>query len=242
MSYSRALAAVAACSAAILVCASARAASINLATGLDASGNLQAGGDEGDAWWQVAGAVDPAAPPYAYVVGTHSADSGWPFWPVNGPGSSWIAANPDVPNGNGLLTFTRDFYVNDPSTAAIAGGMWAMDDDGLLTLNGNLLSTEPGGRPWGYGLISFSTTPGDFVPGLNVLTMQITGTDFWVEGARLEGTLTGDVSDTTPVTPPPIHGGRSVPEPATWSVMLIGFAGLGAALRRGRPQRSLSRI
>jgi len=29
-------------------------------------------------------------------------------------------------------------------------------------------------------------------------------------------------------------GGAGVPEPATWAVMLIGFGGIGAAIRRGR--------
>uniref|UniRef100_UPI003982F4AA PEPxxWA-CTERM sorting domain-containing protein n=1 Tax=Phenylobacterium sp. TaxID=1871053 RepID=UPI003982F4AA len=31
-------------------------------------------------------------------------------------------------------------------------------------------------------------------------------------------------------------GGGGVPEPATWAVMLVGFAGIGAALRRRRPR------
>jgi hypothetical protein len=29
-------------------------------------------------------------------------------------------------------------------------------------------------------------------------------------------------------------GGTSAPEPATWTMLLVGFAGLGAALREGR--------
>lgn len=39
-------------------------------------------------------------------------------------------------------------------------------------------------------------------------------------------------------SPPP----PSVPEPATWAMMLVGFAGAGAALRRRRHQKALSQF
>jgi hypothetical protein len=34
--------------------------------------------------------------------------------------------------------------------------------------------------------------------------------------------------------PPPIPGGGGVPEPATWAMMILGFFGLGASVRRRR--------
>ena len=207
-------------SAAIGVCASSGVlatnpayAAVNLATGLDSSGNLQYAGNSLDANWQVTGAVNPISPPNAYVVGDDSADSGFPLWPPNGPNSSWIAANPDDPRGNGLMTFTRSFVVSDPSTAAIVGGSWAIDDLGALTLNGNILAFLGAGRDPAYALYPFTTVPSNFVVGVNTLTIEITATDYWVEGARLQGVLT--------------EGITAVPEPSTWAAMLAGFAGLG---------------
>lgn len=223
-------------SAAIGVCASSGVlatnpayAAVNLATGLDSSGNLQYAGNSLDANWQVTGAVNPISPPNAYVVGDDSADSGFPLWPPNGPNSSWIAANPDDPRGNGLMTFTRSFVVSDPSTAAIVGGSWAIDDLGALTLNGNILAFLGAGRDPAYALYPFTTVPSNFVVGVNTLTIEITATDYWVEGARLQGVLT--------------EGITAVPEPSTWAAMLAGFAGLGFVVyRRRRKDRTAPAI
>jgi len=134
-------------------------------------------------------------------------------WVANGPNSDWIAADPDN-TANGDMTFTRTFYVGNPATAAILDGMWTIDDAGTLSLNGHVLSTLGDGN-WG-SLNAFTTTPSDFVMGLNTLVMQGTDTDNYLEGGRLEGILS------------------SVPEPATWAMMLLGFLGLGAVLREHR--------
>ena len=105
-------------------------------------------------------------------------------WVANGPNSSWINANATDMSGNGMLTFTLTFNVTDPTTASITGGEWTIDDVGTLSLNGHLLSTLSTG--WA-ALHPFSTLPGDFVTGTNTLVMQITATDNFVEGGRLEG-------------------------------------------------------
>jgi hypothetical protein len=147
--------------------------------------------------------VNPIQPPNAYVVSKanlYPAGDWYGGWPSNGPYSSFIAANPFDPYGNGLMTFTRTFDVATPSTAIIIGGVWTIDDQGTLSLNGHLLSTLPGGsRTWDH-LHAFSTTASDFVAGLNTLTMRITATDYINEGARLRGWLVGAgsaVSDPT---------------------------------------------
>jgi hypothetical protein len=150
----------------------------------------------------------------------------------NGAYSSWIAANPFDPFGNGLMTFTDTFNVATPSTAIIIGGAWSIDDQGTLSLNGHLLSTLPAGpQTWGH-LHAFSTTASDFVAGLNTLTMQVTATNYINEGARLRGWL---VYSASPVPEAALVGaGSAIPEPSTWAMMLLGFAGLGfAAFRRG---------
>ncbi len=43
------------------------------------------------------------------------------------------------------------------------------------------------------------------------------------------------------VTPPVIPPVSAVPEPATWAMMIIGFFGLGAAIRSNRARPSTSR-
>jgi hypothetical protein len=197
---------------------SADAATINLATGLDAAGMLQTTGGSVDANWTTSGAVNPLNPPNGDVVSTSSGDSGFPSWVPNGPNSVWIAANPNDAFGNGLVTYTRKFWVNTPSTASIVNGLWSIDDNGVLTLNGNVLSdlsATPG--PW-FNMFSTGSGSGDFVHGWNTLVMTTTSTDTFIEGARLEGTVVG----------------AGVPESSIWAMMLIGFAGLGFAGVRAR--------
>jgi hypothetical protein len=207
-----------------LAVGAAHAETINLATGLDASGQLQTNGDALDANWQVLGGASPLMSPNAYVVGVNSPDGGFWQWPLNGPYSSWIAANPDDPYGNGYMTFIRKFWVSSPGTASIVGGAWAIDDAGALALNGNPLSNLPFEN---FGsLHPFSTVPGDFWYGWNTLVMAVTWSDIGVDGARLQGTLI-DV------------GGTTIPESSTWAMMLLGLAGLGfAGYRRARADRT----
>jgi hypothetical protein len=162
----------------------AHADSINLATGLDSMGQLQTTGDALDVNWQVLGGVNPLMAPNAYVVGVDSADGGFWQWPLNGPYSSWIAANPDDAYGNGYMTFIRKFWVSTPATASIVGGAWAIDDAGALALNGNAPSNLPFEN---FGsLHPFSTVPGDFWYGWNTLVMSVTWSDIGVDGARLQ--------------------------------------------------------
>jgi hypothetical protein len=208
----------------LVIAPTSASAEVNLATGLDAQGNLQYLGGALDANWTVTGAVNPLDAPNAYVVGVNTNESpfdgSFPPWVFNGPNSSWIAANPFDGAGNGDMTFTHTFTVSDPTIASIVGGYWTIDDGGVLALNGVTLASLPAGQ-WG-SMHPFSTVPSDFVAGVNTLTMTIVNSDFWSEGARLEGMFVEGV-------PPP-----TIPEPSTWSMMLAGFASLGyAALRRG---------
>lgn len=195
-------------------------AQVNFATGLDRQGFLQTEGDAVDANWQVTGAVDPLSPPTAFVVGLTSQDQGFCCgWPGNGPNSNWIAANPDDILGNGYMVFTRKFWVADPTSVAIDYGEWSIDDQGMLSLNGNVLSTL-GNLGW-LSMHPFSTVPADFVRGWNTLVMTVTYSDIDRDGARLEGALIQEQS--------------TIPEPSIWAMMLIGFVGLGfAGYRRSK--------
>jgi hypothetical protein len=195
-----------------LAVSEAEAGNINLATGLDAAGNLQTANDSIDAFWKAAGGNTPIMLPNAYVVGPGSADDGTCCgWPANGPNSAWIAVDPDSVSGNGDMSFTRTFWVNTPGTASISGGLWSIDDNGTLVLNGTTISSLS--APDYDFLNPTGTGAGDFVHGWNTLTMIGTGSDNFYEAARLQGSVVG----------------AGVPEPSTWAMMLIGFVGLGYA-------------
>ena len=209
----------------------AKAQYVDVSTGLDSSGNIQHKGGSHDANWTVTGAVKPLDPPNAYVVARGDGDF-FGGWLGNGAYSSWIAANPFDAHGNGLMTFTTTFNVATPSTAVIIGGAWTFDDSGTLSLNGHLLSTlTASSREVGH-LHAFSTTPSDFVAGLNTLTMQMTSTDTNFEGGRLRGWLV-DAGSAVPEAAL-VGAGSAVPEASTWAMLVAGFVGLGLAAARSR--------
>src|SRR5207253_9952116 len=136
--------------------------------------------------------------------------SGGGPWVANGPNSDWVARNPNV-NDQGVqpYTFFRSFDLTglDLSTVSISG-MWTIDDGGTLKLNGNQVAIlDLSTSPW-TSLHSFSVATGSpfLAQGVNTLTMTVTQSDHFDEGARLEGTLSG-----------------SVPEPASLSLLAFSI-------------------
>jgi hypothetical protein len=170
---------------------------INLATGLDASGNLITTGGQVDTNWTVqeqGGGVGAAQ-----IVTSSSPDYYGP-WVPNGPNSDWVARNANVANnGPAPYTFYRTFDLTgyDLATVSIAGS-WTIDDVGTLSLNGNQISTLGVGQ-WNT-LNPFSVAAGSpfLNQGLNTLAITMTVADQSLDAVRLEGTLTG-----LPSTPPP---------------------------------------
>ena len=218
MKTARALAAAACVAGGLSFPGHGLAAPINLATGLDGAGNFQTANDALDANWQVTGANNPQDAPNAYVVGDYAPDSGDPYWGPNGPTSSWIAANPNDPRGNGAMTFTRTFDVSDPSIAAIVNGSWVLDDLGTLFLNGNVLAILGNGRQPAYALYSFTTTPSNFIVGVN-------------HAERNSDHRHGQLGRRRAATGRVCRRGRSCYSEmtSTWTMLLIGFGGLGLA-------------
>lgn len=195
--------------ASLLIGTAAHAAMINVSTGLDATDTAYTTGAQPDAHWIVNG--NPAQ-----TVFPNNADW-YGGWLANDSNSTWIAIDANTTdNGPAPYTFTRTFDLTGYSlpSVSITGG-WAIDDEGTLALNGNTVATLGAGA-WG-GLTPFTINSG-FVQGVNTLTITMTSDDRYLEGVRLQGTLTGDVA-----------GG--VPEPATWAMMIAGFALVGGMLR-----------
>lgn len=203
-----------------LGCSQMFCATINLATGLDGSGNLITAGGTSDANWTV---VDPTGgtAAAAQVVSSSSADF-FGGWVANGPNSDWIAANANTTNnGPAPYTFTRTFDLTgfDSTSASLTGGMWTIDDGGTLALNGTTLGTLGSGN-W-TSLHAFTAPSSDFLPGVNTLTITITSSDQFEEGVRLEGNLSVNRL---------IAG---VPEPSTFVLLGLGLVA-GAATRKFR--------
>lgn len=166
---------------------------INLSTGLDSANNLIMTSAQPDAYWIVDQANGEQRP--AQTVFPNNAD--WfhgtgpndPAWLDNGPNSNWIARDPNT-TANGIGTYTRVFDLSgfDLSTVSV-NGAWAIDDLGTLRLNGNQIG-ELVPRHWNV-LTPFSVPLGSALlnPGQNELTISITGTDNYLEGVRLEGSV-----------------------------------------------------
>jgi hypothetical protein len=181
--------------------------SLNLSTGQDGSGGVWSTGGMTDAYWTAT--TDPTFDPSGAAQTVFPGDADWfggwvPDNPVPG-GSDWIGRNASVSdNGPAPYSFNYTFDLADTTGASISGG-WAIDDQGTLALNGNVIgSLSPGA--WG-ALTAFSdSNASDFNVGLNTLTITITEDDRFLEGVNLNGTLTGDLASGTP-------------EPSSWFLL-----------------------
>ena len=117
-----------------------------------------------------------------------------------------------------------NFYINAQFDTGLAGSGWiaraytlGAADFSLVDLN-SVSDTDPShhpdfsvnGAPMQFGFVTLnSAVDTGYYSGYSVAS----GYDNWSTNV-------------------PIPGGGGVPEPATWAVMLMGFGGLGAALRR----------
>jgi hypothetical protein len=98
-------------------------------------------------------------------------------------------------------------------------------EEGVLTLNGSAVITYSG-----------DVTPGS----TNTLTFVIADANDTAldTPAFIQGLGNAPPSGGTPASPP-----MGTPEPSTWAMMLLGFAGLGyAGYRRAREPRVASRV
>jgi len=211
----------------------AAATTINVSTGQDSSGNIWTSGNQIDANWTVTGADSETGTNPAQTVFPNNVDfctfaNGCsPAWVANDASSDWIAFNPDATaNGDGTYTTTFNLTGANLSTVSLSG-FWTIDDQGTLTLNGNVIGTlPPPTAPWTV-LNSFSVPTGssDFIAGINTLTMLITATDNFEEGVRLNGTVS-------------FTSGAAVPEPSSLLLWASGAMVLAGAVRRRKSARS----
>ncbi len=185
---------------------------------------------------------DPVGVANANTGNTPMADQGLVFSYTAGFGGVWGPEDPS--QGNGTLNYiyafgdgltitrqggglfdlaTADFTLSW-YTAAFGGpfdpGVTMANDNVTLTaqtIGGPVVETltlGQGFQTYGLGLTGVSSI---------LITANSTGEGYWAVD-NLEGA----------------NFGVGVPEPATWALMLVGFGGLGAALRLRRRERAIS--
>jgi hypothetical protein len=197
----------------------ASAASINLATGLNASGTVQLVGGSVDANWIYNDSYVSPTTGNAEVV--DSTDADWyGGWLPNGLDSSWIAPDPFIAdNGPAPYTFTRTFDLTGYDLSSVAlSGLWTIDDEGTLALNGTTIATLGDGNWGSLNAFTVAGTGAVFNQGLNTLTITMTYDDQYLEAVRLQGLVTGNQT--------------TIPEPATWVLFGLGAAAVGVLRRR----------
>jgi hypothetical protein len=132
--------------------------------------------------------------------------------------SRWVSVDAAGGPGNSTVTFITTFTADSTDTVS---GLWGTDNFGSILVNGatvaQLFNTDVNNF---NQLHAFSFTP---LFGLNTLEVMLT--------------------DTGPPTAFRIDGfAGSVPEPSTWAMMILGFAGIGFMAYRRKQNGTAFRI
>jgi hypothetical protein len=192
---------------------------LNLSTGLNASGGLLTTCGAADAHWTVT-FQGVTAPAQVDVAGCNFGN-----WVANGPNSAWISHTVAGDDGPAPYFFSTTFSLADTTGASLSGA-WGIDDGGFISLNGIQLDANSG--PGASSALTAVSTNSGFVAGLNTLSITINLADRVIEGVRFEGSVTGNIG-----------GPSSVPEPGSVSLVMTGAAlGLARLLKRTYAIRS----
>ena len=194
----------------LVLIGSAQAAPINIFnTGVDANGDVVAGGTVGDEHYTL------TSDPNGTITGIKTATAiseGYPIGPWLGDNSlsSWIGPNTDNLVGpGGLFTYQTTFDLSglDHTTASILG-RWATDDQGIdILING----TATGNTSASFGVFTDFTINSGFIAGVNTLDFVVTN-GHGPTGLRVEITNANAVA---------------VDEPYALALLGLGLLGLG---------------
>ena len=192
-------------------------------TGLGAGGSALAAGDG-----QIdANYIVTATNATGVTVGNHALTYYNPAYLQDGPLSRIVNG---TGNGNGdagtTTTFATTFSLAGfDSTNATISGQALFDNFGEIFLNGN----QVGPTITGFGsLAPFGTNANFFVSGLNTLSFVLHNQG-GPEAFQVAGlTVTAEALPSV------------VPEPATWGLMIAGFAMTGATMRRRSGAKSVA--
>jgi len=135
-------------------------------------------------------------------------------------GNATFTTNYNFNNGNCCLGDT-DATVG----AGNQGGLWTADLSGLIGQNQSVLA--------GLGLYNSDSSSTNSTQTRDINPLDRSG-NLWLVGASFTDTTPEDgfkfKSLSYTVAPPP------VPEPSTWALLILGFGGLGAAMRKRKQQ------
>lgn len=191
-------------------------------TGVDATGfSTPQASHAVDLHWTL---IDGPSMPNAYTGGTNGIFPIGP-WLTEDSVSRWITPTADASQSwdpgpaDGVYHYTMIFTLPQIS-AAMFSGRYAVDNAvDRITLNGNTIGGPGGGFTAWTG---FGATSG-FTQGANTLTFTVR--NFNQNGGNPSGLrVEFGSSDFT----------AGIPEPMTWALMIMGFGGVGAVLRRRR--------
>jgi hypothetical protein len=156
------------------------------------------------------GAIDPN---YSVEGGGQAITYFNPAYFADTASSRWVSLSDTGTPGNGTVRFTTTFLAD---SADLVSGLWGVDNFGSVILNGTTIATLSGTVEENFNqLHAFSFNP---TVGSNILEFVIT--------------------DTGPPTAFRVDGfAAAVPEPSTWAMLLLGFAGIGftAYRRKSKP-------
>ncbi|MBS0334647.1 MAG: PEPxxWA-CTERM sorting domain-containing protein [Proteobacteria bacterium] len=169
-----------------------------------------------------------ADPHYLVTESANPAYDGLPAYVANGyyfsddATSRWVTPGPDLGNSAvGDTTYELTFTLSgfDLSHLTLTGD-FASDDHADIFLNG----VDTHNHVDGFSAFQAFTVTSGFVDGANRLDFVVLNdggpSSLRVDNLRLA------------------QAGGAAPEPATWALMLAGFGGLGAALRRRGARRA----
>jgi unsaturated chondroitin disaccharide hydrolase len=155
-----------------------------------------------------------------YFVGQLTADGSWiPPWDFDAPGTQPVDTSAAAIAADGLVMLS--------TVAGTMSASYLTDAENILGALGSYFDTAPNGEA-----VLLDGYPGK--GGTN--TALIYGDYYFTEALlRLQNVLDGQ-PDWVLYTP--AAGTSAVPEPSTWAMMLLGFAGLGFAGYARRPRSS----
>jgi hypothetical protein len=158
------------------------------------------------------GAIDPN---YSLVGGDSAVTYYNPAYIADTSTSRWVSYSADGYPGNTTVEFVTTFKAD---STALVSGLWGADNYGMIFVNGVKVAELDGTVYENFNqLHSFSFNP--LVGQTNTLVVELT--------------------DTGPPTAFRIDGfAGAVPEPSTWAMMILGFAGVGfmAYRRKSKPE------